>query len=179
MAILSQTPTFENPHSSFSVSEIWENYNGVVNRLNAVTGKNYDHHKIAPKSEMWNGGVSHIVNGTLFRQKVNGLINFLHAEYFPNERPPFSGEPQNIFETNQTVTQSTEIQVLMVTVLELQEKLIRAEKDFPEGTPENKFIKIFKDALKGTKSNMELIMLMLQTAQAVGLTVDKLASLFK
>lgn len=176
--ILSQTPLFENPFSTFDTSEIWENYNKTVDKLNLISGKNYDEFKIEPKWERWQGDSTQQVNGTLFRQKINGLINFLHGEYFQDERAPFSGEPQNIFTQNQQVEQTTSIEVLMMTVLEIQEKLIKKEVDYPQDSAENKFIKSIKDSLKTVKNNMDMINLILQTAASVGLTIEKLSKIF-
>jgi len=176
--ILSQMPIF-NELTVISTSEVWENYNSVVDKLNGVTKKSYDDHKVAPKSSLYNGIQRQVVNGSFFRQKVNGLINFLHGEYFPSERAPFSGQPQIVNEQTQTVTQSTEIQVIMIAALEIQERLVKAEREYPEGSSENKFITRIKDGLKNVKNYMELIALILQTAQAVGLSTDKLASIFK
>lgn len=180
MGILSQTPNFDNPHSTISTSEIWEHYNAIVDSLSAVSGKDYGQFKIEPKWQEWNRGSGHnVVNGTFFRQKLNGLINHLHGEYFTNERAPFSGEPQNVFEQNQVVTQNTNIEVLMMTVLEVQERLIKEESKYPPDSPEGNFIKKLKDALKGVKSNIDLIITILQTAIAVGLSIEKLKNIFK
>jgi hypothetical protein len=179
MGILSQTPVFDNPHSTLSTVEIWENYNDIIERLNTISERDYNHFKIKEKIEQWGDGSSHpYVNGTLFRQKLNGLINHLHGEHFPNERTPFSGEPQHVFEQNQVVSQSTDVQVIVMTVLEVQEKLIKNEDKYSSDSPEGKFIKIVKESLKNVKSTMELINLILQTAANVGLTPDKLSTIF-
>lgn len=180
MAILSETPLFNNAYTTFSEAEIWENYNSVVDKLNEVSKKDYSKFKVEPKWDDWgDGSGQYVVNGTLFRQKLNGLINHLHAEFFPTERAPFSGEPTHVFEQNQTVSQNTEVQVLMMTVLEVQEKLIKQEGIYPEDSKESKFIKKLKDALKGVKSNIDLINTILQTAMTVGITLDSLHKIFK
>lgn len=176
--VLAQTPSFDNPHSTMSSEVIWEGYNKIVEKLNSVSGKDYSEFKVESKTEMWNSGSHRIVNGTFFRQQLNGLINHLHAEYFQDERPPFSGEAPAIFQQNQTVSQNTDVQVLMMTVLEVQEKLIKKEGEYDPGTPENIFIKTFKEALKGTKNNIDLISSLLQSALTAGLTLEKLKSIF-
>lgn len=178
MGILSQMPTFSAAFTIFSTSEIWENYNSVIDKLNTTSGKNYDEFKVIPKTQLYMGTNRPVVNGTLFRQQINGLINHLHGEYFQEDKMPFSGEPQNVFEQNQVVSQSSNLQVVMVTILELQEKLIKKESEFPVDSAEGKFIKILKDSLKNVKSNIELINLILQTAISVGLSLDKLKTIF-
>lgn len=181
MGILSQTPTYDHANTTISTKEIWEEYNKIVDKLKVVTEKDdYQDFRIEPKSESWGDGMPthQVVSGTFFRQQLNGLINYLHAEYFQNEKPPFSGEPQAVFNQNQTVSQNTEVQVLMMTVLEIQEKLIKKEGEYPPDTEENKFIKALKEALKNTKSNIDLINTILQTALATGLTLEKLKQIF-
>lgn len=180
MGILSQTPVFDSPHSTMNSAEIWESYNAVIDKLNQICGNDtYSGFKIAPKTEHYDSGHSSMyVNGTLFRQNLNGLINYLHAEYFQNERSPFSGEPQTVFNQNQSVNQTTDVQVLMMTVLEIQEKLIKKESEYPPDTAENKFIKTLKEALKSTKNNVDLINTILQTALTAGLTIEKLKDIF-
>lgn len=175
IGILSQTPNFDSPYGTMNSQEIWENYNKIVDRLNETSGNNYFEFRVEPKTDY--GGSSY-VNGTFFRQQLNGLINHLHAEYFKDERSPFSGESPAIFQQNQTVTQNTDVQVLMMTVLEVQEKLIKKEEEYAPDTPENKFIKTLKETLKGVKSNIDLVNLILQTALASGLTLERLKSIF-
>lgn len=178
MGILSQTPSYDSAHTTISSHEIWENYNNMVDRLNTIIGEDYNSFKITPKAENWNGSVQYVVNGTLFRQQLNGLINYLHGQYYNNERPPFSGEATAVFQQNQVVSQTTDVQVLMMTVLEVQEKLIKKEGEYPSDTPENNFIQTLKEALRSVRSNVDLINLILQTALATGLTLGKLKDIF-
>lgn len=180
MGILSQTPTYDNAHISISTQEIWEEYNKIVDKLKTVAENDkYLDFRIESKSEPWGNGIVHqVVNGTFFRQKVGGLINHLHAEYFTQERSPFSGEPSAVFQQNQTVSQNTDVQIVMTLVLEIQEKLITKEQQYPPESDENKFIQLLKNSLKNVKNSNDMIYQILQTASAVGLTIEKVKDIF-
>jgi hypothetical protein len=64
-------------------------------------------------------------------------------------------------------------------LLQIQEKIIEKLYDPKTGPKEKKFLDTLKDKLAGVKSAIELINLILATAQTTGLDLWSLAGIFK
>ena len=90
---LSQTPTSTDVNALLFERSQWEHVNTAIDSLNAATGTNYDQFKIIETRDS-DGYVNDVRLSTL-RTKLGGLISRLHAEYFSDELPPFSGSPSS------------------------------------------------------------------------------------
>ncbi len=96
---LSQLPLPKDSNENMWSEDSWDQYNGAINELNRVTGKNYDRFLIRPPRN------EEYVNLATFRQRLHGLISRLHTEYFSKEPEPFSGGPGIVISQNQQQTQ--------------------------------------------------------------------------
>src|SRR3954468_9503841 len=81
----------------------WKQVNETVDLLNKITGKNYDRFKLHP---IRGGDGLGFVRISDYKQKLAGIISFLHREYFYDEPPPFNGMPSTVITHNLTQQQS-------------------------------------------------------------------------
>src|SRR3712207_2392197 len=81
----------------------WQQVNTAIDLLNSATGKNYDRFKLT----LIEGSMgSYFIHVSSYKQKLAGLISFLHGEYFYDEPPPFSGMPSTVITHNLSQQQS-------------------------------------------------------------------------
>jgi uncharacterized membrane protein len=169
---LSQSPVSKTGAKTIYDDSLWNQVNQTIDELNQVSGKNYNKFRIEPKKGMYD---EDYVNSTTYGSKLGGLIDRLHAEYFYDEPNPFVAGPSTVISQAQTQEQSTQV----VMLLEVQEKIFERLYDSQTGPKEKKFLEMLKDNLAGVKSAIELINLILATAQATGLDLGSLAGIFK
>jgi len=171
---LSQTPLPKESYTTVASSQSWDQVNSTIDALNELTGKDYSRFKITPEPSHAPGS-SGFVRVVVFRQKLGGLINTLHAEYFGEEVKPFSGSPSTVISQQQSQEQNVDISM----ILQVQERIVkRLESDTIE-PEEKKFLESIKDKLAGIKTWLEFLNLILSTAKATGLSMDKLEAIFR
>jgi len=142
--------------------------NITVDQLSEMTGDDYSRFKVRVSGERT------VLDINSYRTNLGGLISRIHGLYFSDEAPPFSGGPSTVITQNQHQSQSMNVQVL----LEVQSKIDLQLPNHKEGTPERNFLERVKAGLGSVKSVTELISLILKTGKEVGLSVDKILSLF-
>lgn len=168
---LSQTPLPKNTDDTIYDDNSWNQVNGCIDELNTITKKDYSKFKIVPENG-YGGG--HFLKVFVLRQKLGGLIDKLHAEYFLGDERPFSSKPSTIFTQSQSQKQSVNVTM----VLQIQEKVIEKLNDPNISSIEKSFLEKVKEGLSGVKSVMDIINLILVSAGSVGLAVDGLMKLF-
>ena len=168
---LSQTPLPDTNKSIYDRSS-WEQYNETIDLLEATTGNDYGRFKIMPSTSAM--GARAYVDTTAYRQKLNGLINRLHTEYFTKEQSPFSGAPSQIITQTQQQSQATHIQML----LDMQSKIDEKMPNYGEKTKEHKFMERIRQSLSSISSITELLSQVLRTAKKFGLSIDDILKIF-
>ena len=138
--------------------------NTAIDLLNTASGKNYDRFKLSLLPGI-NGGS--FVRLTAYKQKLAGLISYLHGEYFYDEPPPFSGMPSTVV-THNLSQQQTQQQSMTVTLLDIQSKIdqkLLSTKD----EKEKSFLQKLKDGLQTVNSVIQLIQLILKLVHQTGI----------
>lgn len=168
---LSQTPLTANNDVFYeSDGAICEQLNGCIKELNEVTGLNYDRYKIIPIGEEY--GYRQIGVST-YRSTVGSLISRLHAEYFSDEPPPFSGSPSTIIQQTQNQQQSMTVSLLLEIQSKIDDRLHTAQDE-----EEKTFLSKVKEYLPTVKNGVELIKLIADLANQTGISLDKLTKIF-
>ena len=171
---LSQAPK-ESPEKPNAVTYdqlVWTQYNIAIDELNKVSGENYDRFKIQPKITQQGSVFMGIIP---YRSKLGGLISRLHAEYFSDEQPPFSGMPTTIISQSQQQSQSFQIELL----LQIQSKIDEQLHKFEKGSKERTFLEKLKGSLSSVKNAVGMIALLTKMASEYGLTIEQLKELFQ
>jgi len=178
IAIREETPPATDKVSTTHDSSVWENYNSIVDTLTSQSEKDYSKFKIEPRSNhTGQGHTFYWVEINTFRQKMGSLISTLHTEYFSDKQNPYEKNTQPLI--NQSFSQTTNIEILMHTVLQINEQLVKKEQEYPADSTEKNFILKVKDVLKNVKSVNEAILIILQIAQSVKLPIEKIIEIFK
>ena len=168
---LSQTPRPQTSVEGVTDQSLWEQINQSIDELAANSGEDYNKFRIVPQKSK-HGEYVFLVT---LRTKLGGVIDRLHAEFFSDEPRPFSVSPSTVISQAQSQEQSTQV----VMLLEIQGRIFEKLYDSQTGPKEKKFLEMLKDKLAGVKSAIELINLILATAQATGLDLGSLAGIFK
>ncbi len=181
---LSQVPEGKSPSKRLFESSIWMQYNHTVNELNDLSNEDFSSYIIdseIAKFPMQQGEnpsycKKEYVNLLLYRQKLNGLINHLHSQYFSDEQAPFSGMPSIVNIQAQQQNQAIHIQI----ILDVQSKIDKMLPKFEKGTKERTFLEKVRGSLSSIsiKNVIGLISLLLNKAKEHGLSVDDLKNLF-
>lgn len=159
--------------------DIWNQYNATIDVLASVTKQDYGRWRLEPLTYQLRNfkGVAVPTSGikeTVYRQKLAGLIAWLHGEYFADEPAPFASMPSTIIHQNQTQNQSVHVEVL----LELSNLINDKMNKVAEGTPEKKFLEKVRGTLSKVKSVSQFITLVMTTAKEMGITLEQLTGLF-
>lgn len=168
---LQQTPLPKVASDCLYESSYWDQINNVIDELNQVSGKDYSKFKIIPEDRYASASY---VRVAFFRQKLGGLIDRLHAEYFSDEDRPFSGKPSTIVTQNQSQEQNVSITM----VLQIQEKILEKLNDPNTTSEEKSFLERVKEGLGGVKSVFDLLNLIFSMANSMGISVERLKTLF-
>jgi hypothetical protein len=72
-----------------------------------------------------------IIAVSTYRQKLGGLISWLHGKYFTDEPPPFSGMPSTVI--IQVQQQSVSVQMLLDIQTKIDEALTKAKGEKEQG----------------------------------------------
>ena len=160
---LSQMPN----HGFSSSEELWKRPNEAVDELINISGKQeYTRFKIATL----NGDIGPFIRVESARTNLGGLISRLHAEYFFDEQPPFSGMPQTVINQNQSQNQNQSISI----VLEIQEKIISEIPKHKEGSKERSFLEKVKSALPSIKTITDIISTILKIGSELNLSAQEI-----
>jgi hypothetical protein len=111
---LKESPPYQKSEDILHDKTQWEYINSTIDRLNAVTEKNYDDFKITEEVNH-NGVISYsYVRLSMLKGQLAGLINYLHGEFFSDEPAPLCGNPSMVI--NQHQQQSTSIVLLLDSI---------------------------------------------------------------
>lgn len=164
---LSQAPKDSGPNDYLGDKAIWEQYNHAVDSLSTCANLNYSRFKIEPIPDDFGG----FIRIATYRQKLGGLISRLHAEYFSDEPPPFSGMPSTVI--TQVQQQSVSVQMIVDISAKIGEALAKAKNDNEKG-----FLNKLKSGL-GTITNVnDLLKQCMKMANDYGLSIQDLLSLW-
>ncbi len=152
----------------FGDKSIWEHYNGTVNLLNEVTGKNYSRYCISPEP----GKTA--IRGSAYRQKIGALIAHLHGEYFSDEPAPFSGMPSTIITQTQQQSQS----VLIQMIFDFQDKIEQSMGKYTDGSKEKTFLQKLKGSIRNITDFTQMVLAVSQLAKDCGISVEDLGKIF-
>lgn len=169
---LNQAPTAKYLSETFDDRDQWEYMNRAIDRLNTVTGKNYDHFKIVEGTfEGLNGRIK-VVRVTNLRTTLGGLINNLHGEYFFDEPSPLTGVPSTVITQYQNQQQSVN-----VLILEMQRKI---DEKLPttEDEKEKGFLKKLQGVLPTVTTGIGLVKSVFDLAAQMGLDPHQISRLF-
>lgn len=168
--LLSQIPTDRN---YIREPNIWGHLNNLIGELIKVSGRqDFARFQVEPvRSSTPNGTYVH---GMEYRTKISGLISRLHGEYFQNDPAPFSGTPATNITQISNQHQAMSVQIL----LDIQSKIDKNLNETKD-TTEKTFLETVKQKLATVGNVAQLITLILETANNLGLSVDKLYHLFK
>jgi hypothetical protein len=178
IAIREETPQATEKISTTYDSSVWENYNKIVDNLSSAADKDYSRFKMTPRSNhVGQGQRFYWIEISTFRQILGSLISTLHVEFFSDKSDPYEKSSHPFI--NQSFSQSTNIEILMHTVLQINEQLVKKEDHYLAGSTERKFIDKVKEVLSGVKSVNEALLLIFQLASSFKLPIEKLIEIFK
>lgn len=168
---LSQAPKNVGANDWFPTNSQWEYVNRAIDRLNTVTGKNYDHFKIAQEIGKQSREPYEVYVST-FKGKLGGLISYLHGEYFSDEPSPFDGVPSTVITQYQNQQQSVN-----VLILEMQRKI---DEKLPttEDEKEKGFLKRLQGVLPTVTTGIGLVKSVFDLAAQMGLDPHQISRLF-
>ncbi len=167
---LSQTPFPKDPNDFTSEKSVWEQYNQTIEFLSNTTGANFSRFKVEPEGDEYP-----TLNITGYRQKLGGLISYLHAKYFNEEREPFSGTPSTVITQHQQQNQSQTIYIQLL--LDMQSKIDKNIEKYDEGSKEKSFLKTLKEQLSTVTNATKLFALILKLADKFGLNPEEILKL--
>jgi polysaccharide deacetylase 2 family uncharacterized protein YibQ len=151
--------------------EDWEQYNSTIAKLNELTVKNYDEHKLKPTR----GGSGKLyITKDSYRQKLGGLIAQLRCEYSLDEVAPFAEKPSTIINLSQNQNQSVYVQLQM----EVNDLINKKLGGVQEGSKEKTLLEKIKASLSSVRDVSQLVSLILSAAQQLGITIEQLKNLF-
>ena len=165
---LSQIPLPKDPYETAHNVELANLIDNAIINLNSITGLDYNRFKIHREQSE----IGEFVRILEYRTKLGGLISSIHATFFADEQAPFSGSPSTV------ITQQQQQATYVSMLLEVQDKL---NEKIQSATDENEknFLQQVKAGLNTVKNTAELIALIITTAQTCGISLSKLADLFR
>jgi len=170
---LAQAPSLtSNEHRTIYDESVWKQYNEAVAILSKLTQKDYNRFCVAPI--LGASGRSYYLPLVSYRQKLGGVINAIHAEYFSDEQVPFSGSPSTVISQTQQQGQSLHVQIL----LDFQGKIDERISNYEEGSKEKTFLEKIKNSLNSTPNVMALFQLIIKTAKDSGLNLGDILGIF-
>ena len=168
---LSQAPNPASPNSAISDNSLWNLQNETIKSLSELTAEDYSRFSIQGVRKRGGGEIIYL---STYRQKLGGLISYLHGKYFSDEQAPFSGMPNTVISQTQEQAQSTSIQVY----LDIQSQIDHALHDVEAGSQEQNFLEKFKSTLSTAKNVNEIFKLALQLAKEYGIGISTLLGFF-
>jgi hypothetical protein len=166
---LSQAPKSTDPFDSMYDASIWNQYNETVKLISKITGEDYERFCIVPITDE----PLTCVRIDTYRQKLNGLISRLKAEYSLDKPQPVK-VPNTVITLTQQQNQSIHIQI----VLEIQSKIDEHISHYQEGSKERNFLNKLKESLSSVSNISQLISHILKIAKDMGLDIADIARFF-
>ena len=170
---LAQSPKSKDAFDSIYDATIWNQYNETVRLISKVTGEDYERFCIVPITDE----PLPCVRIDTYRQKLNGLISRLKAEYFLDKPQPvkaLNNVPNTVITLTQQQNQSIHIQL----ILELQNKIEEQITHYPKGSKERSFLQKLKETLSSVSNITQLISHILKIAKDMGLERDDILKFF-
>lgn len=165
---LSQAPPV-SLHEDIWEESVWEQYNETIKLLSNVSGEDLSRFSI--KYKLWDQRQP-FVKVIEYRQKLGGLISYLHGKYFLDEPAPFSGMPSTV------ITQSQQQNQTVQMLFEIRDKIEAKILDYPEGSKEKKFLQKFKDTLSSISTWSQLLSQLFKTANDFGIDLNSITKIF-
>ncbi len=165
---LSQSPEIKHPSDGMSDKSIWEQYNSTVVLISKATGEEYTRFSIHP------AGSSEFVRIAPYRQRLGGIINYLHGKYFSGEPAPFGGGPSTIITQSQQQNQS----VLIQMALDIERKVNEKIGNYEDGSKEKNFMQRLKSSLSSITNVADLITKLSKIANDAGLNLEDISNIF-
>ena len=152
-------------------------YKDTLGELKEITGDNYD--GFMPHTWVTKGSGRHLVCHTRdLHAQISSLLGELRPKYAPGQVPHFVKDNASIaLSISQYVNQ--EVNVIQNLIVQVALKLEALEDSYPVDSPERNFITKLKDGLSSVKDIATLVGLIITTAQAVGIDLDKLHIILK
>lgn len=169
---LAQAPTAKYTTESFVDNEGWEYVNKAIDRLSALTGKNYDQFKIVEVIQDSLNGRVKVARIVTLRTMLGGLIAHLHGEYFPDEPSPLGGVPSTVITQYQNQQQSVNVLILEMQ-RKIDEKLAATEDEKEKG-----FLKKLQGVLPTVTTGIGLVKSVFDLAAQMGLDPHQISRLF-
>lgn len=173
---LSQTPIAEKGYEHIDDDGFTDNLNAIIQELNTSTGNDYSRSSLKKKYYSTDRGPEYYIRVAEYRNKIGGLISRLHSEFFKDEPPPFSGMPNTSINVTQDQRQSQSI--ALEIAIEMGSLIGSKIEKYEKGTPERAFLEKLKEKLVSIKSVSELVLTIFGIASSVGLTLDKIKTIF-
>lgn len=171
---LKELPRLETSASIIRESGVWNSYHKEISELNSITGGNYDNAKLDIKNTQDGFSDPYYVSLAEFRFKLGGIISRLYAEFFSDERNPLDGSPTTLINNSQSQNQSFQIEI----ALEISDLISGKIHNLEEGSKERNFLEQVKEGLKNGKGVVDLVNLILSTANKLGLATAEVIKLF-
>ncbi len=160
-------------------------YNKQIERLKELNPDSkdiWDNFRVEAKSHV----ISHspqrepvmgnpVIDINEYKGKLSSLIGEVHGRFFIGEPSPDYGNSPRIMnvQNQQQSQEQIQIQVQTQMLLDVQEKIVKKQKEYKKGSRERKFIDKLKEKLSSVKGYIEFITLVYEVAKAVGLSPDK------
>ncbi|MBP9782053.1 hypothetical protein KBC89_05360 [Candidatus Woesebacteria bacterium] len=169
--LLSQAPILKESYTNMEAEPLCSFTNATIDQLSQITGNDYSIHKFESEIE-GRGQETSYINLAPYKGKIGSLIAELHGTYFFDEQAPFSGMPNMIINQNSHQTTSLQVSILLEVQSKLDEKI--AEAKLPE---EKSFLESVKSQLSTVRNVVDLITLILKTAQSFGISSERVSQI--
>lgn len=164
---LSQAPEPRISHDQIFDHSFIEHYHATIKLLSSVAGEDYSRFCVQPPRD------ERYVHIITYRQKLGGLISYLHGRYFPGEPAPFSGGPSTV------ITQSQQQSQFIQMVLDMQSKIDEKMPGFSAGSKEKGFLQKLKSQLSSISSVTQLLNQLFKLANEFGLNIEDISNIFR
>ncbi len=145
-----------------------EQLNATIDLLSTTIGKDYSRFKLSSLESM----TGNLVYVSAYKQKLAGLINYLHGEYFSDEPSPFTGVPSTVINQNQSQQQAVSVLILDIQK-KIDEKLSTTEDEKEKG-----FLKKLEKLLPTVTNGVQLVKAVADLAVQMGLDPHLISKLF-
>lgn len=170
-SLVSQAPEKGN-YLHKSEQPLIDRVNELIGNLIAITQD--DSYKSSEMHIQWDEGGYFTYSAITYRGILHGLISKLHAKFFTSEPAAFSVVPSTVMTQTANQSQNISIEIAVQLGEDLHKALEKAET-----LEEKNFIEELKLKIGTVKSYVDFLLLVVSTAQAYGITLDKIEKLFK
>ena len=153
--------------------DLIKSLNGAIDEINEATGEDYSKFKV----QMTVGEYGTWMNNLTYRTNLSGLIGELASKYHPSSLSKESKPPTTVITNFQTQEQQQTATITLL--LEFQSKVDEAIRNYEDGTKEKDFLTKLKESLPAVRNYLDLLHLVFDIANSVGLTPDKIPQILK